>query len=124
MEPFLRGGEVVTIKKASFQSVRTGDLIFFKNSYGAPMLHRLIKKKYAPAYIQTMGDSLRYCDEPVHGEAVFGKVCGIEKVRPLFGIKHINMESSLWKSVNFMIAAISFFKLRSSYAISGLLRRA
>ncbi|MBW1743969.1 MAG: S24/S26 family peptidase, partial [Deltaproteobacteria bacterium] len=67
MSPFVRDGDVVTIQKVPHDSLVRGDVIFFGNGQGSPVLHRLIKKKRAndgAMTFQTKGDALVSFDEP------------------------------------------------------------
>lgn len=113
MTPFLRGGEILTIKKEPHNALRKGDLIFFKNSQGTPLLHRIIQKKRSPGekiIFRTKGDGLIAFDEPVEYHRVLGKVSRIEKTNSVPGSKYINMESRRWRTINSIIARISLFK--------------
>jgi len=96
MAPFLRGGEILTIKKVPHASLKKGDLIFFKARHGLPILHRIIKKRLnnGTNSVQTKGDALLAFDEPVYENKVLGKVCAVEKTDPDGKVKFINMESS------------------------------
>ncbi|MEW6109943.1 MAG: signal peptidase I [Nitrospirota bacterium] len=107
MFPFLRGGEILTIKKVPSFSLRKGDLIFFKNIYGYPLLHRIIKirESYDKTFIFfTKGDALGSIDEPVEQNKVLGKVCKIEKTYPDTLIKNMDMGSHFWRNINLSIA--------------------
>lgn len=110
MAPFLKGGEVVTIKKVPCSDLRRGDLIFFETSGGSLLLHRLVKKSRAgEGYLfQTRGDGLRSFDNPVHGEKVFGKVCRIERN----GESPVDMEAPLQTTVNYLRALYNAFESR------------
>lgn len=116
MAPFLKGGEVLTIKKACPSSLRKGDLIFLRNRNGFLILHRVIKKIKAQNNIfifQTKGDSTIYSDEAVLENNILGKVCLIEKTISRGKTKSIDMESSLWKIMNFIIALVSIIKSKT-----------
>ena len=120
MAPFLRGGEIVTIKKEPLHALRKGDLIFFKNSQGTPFLHRLIQKITSPdekIFFRTKGDALIAFDEPVQYQKVLGKVSSIEKIDSVSGSKTINMESFRWRTINAIIARINLFKSYFYYAL-------
>jgi signal peptidase I len=111
MAPFLKGGEVLTIKKTALTSLRKGDLLFFRNADGYPVLHRIVSKKFITAgqfIFKVKGDALIVCDGPVPGAEVLGKVCEIDNMNTVIGIKHIDMESTLWKIVNYLLALINF----------------
>jgi len=125
MAPFLRGGEIVTLKKEPHDALRKGDLIFFKDNRGTPFLHRIIKKTKShdeKITFRTKGDALIAFDEPVQYQKVLGKVSRIEKFDSGSGSKCINMESFQWRTINAIIARISLFKSYFLYALSFLLK--
>jgi signal peptidase I len=120
MTPFLRGGEILTIKKEPHHVLRKGDLIFFKSSQGIPLLHRIIQKRESPdekITFRTKGDGLIAFDEPVEYHRVLGKVSRIEKTNSVPGSKYINMESPRWRTINSIIARISLLKSYLCYAL-------
>ncbi len=78
MVPFLRGGEVLTIRKVPYSFLKRGDLILFRNSHGKAVIHRIIRKKKC-GRVQTKGDAAISLDEPVREDDVLGKVCEIER---------------------------------------------
>ena len=45
MSPYLRGGEVLTIRKWPCCSLERGDLVLCRNSFDRPVLHRLIRQR-------------------------------------------------------------------------------
>ncbi|MCP4668963.1 MAG: signal peptidase I [Deltaproteobacteria bacterium] len=113
MAPFLQGGDIVTLKEASCSSLHRGDLIFFKDSRGAPALHRLIRKRRASSggiIFQTKGDATILFDEPVPYQDVLGKVCKIEKGSPSGKLTCINMESKGRRIMGYLTAWVSFMK--------------
>lgn len=118
MSPFLRGEEILTIKKVPGSSLHNGDLIFFKTRYGSLLLHRIIRKQYKDMLIfQTKGDATVIPDEPVSERGVLGKVYKIEKILSSGRTKHIDMESPLWKTINYLLAIISFLQSRMYLAV-------
>ena len=107
MAPFLQGGEVVAIRKVPCSSLRRGDLIFFRNNQGFPVLHRLIRKRHllhTITTVQTKGDALIAPDEPVPYQSVLGKVWKIERVPSGNGQRPIDMESMRWRTINYLVA--------------------
>lgn len=121
MSPFLKGGEILTIKKVPDSCFHIGDLIFFKTRYGSLLLHRIIRKKYKDIVIlQTKGDAVLGADEPVSEHDILGKVCIIEK--NIFGMstKRVHMESPLWKTINYMLAIFSSVQSRMYLALTYL----
>jgi signal peptidase I len=117
MSSFLRGGETLTIKKVSSHSLKRGDLIFFKDSMGSLILHRIINISLIDSMLtfQTKGDALMAFDEPVHENEVLGKVCGIEKMISREKTKYIDMESYTWRRINYLIALVNLFKTRTYF---------
>ncbi len=111
MVPFLNSGETVTLVRVPVSGLRRGDLIFFRNSYGAAVLHRIVRKWRGadgrPVF-QTMGDALSRCDNPVSAGNIIGKVCRIEKggsqTHP------IDMDSFYQRKMNSLIAAVQFMR--------------
>jgi signal peptidase I len=109
MASVLKGGEILTIKKAPSCSLHIGDLIFFKNLYGVPLLHRIVRKQRGKDIFifQTKGDALITMDEPTTEHDILGKVCRIEKLFSGGRTKQIEMESGIWKVINYFHAIIS-----------------
>jgi len=105
MTPFLTGREILTIKKVSSASLKKGDLLFFKNSDGHPVLHRIVRKKRVDNVFifQTKGDAVSEFDEPVLAECVLGKAYTIEKTDMEY-IRQINLESLFWVTINYLTA--------------------
>ena len=115
MTPFLRGGEILTLKKADCSSLKRGDLILFRNTAGYPILHRIvqtIREKSRAIAFQTKGDALIAFDDPVQENEILGKVCRIEK-----GPRSINMETRIQGRLNYVIAVAGLLKSRFSSAL-------
>jgi hypothetical protein len=108
MAPFLRGGEIVTIKKVHCASLRIGDLIFFKNRENSLLLHRIVSIQLTGngLVFQTKGDAVAGIDAPVHENKILGKVCTIEKIVACDTMKPIDMESFRQRSINYVRAKI------------------
>jgi len=114
MVSFLNGGEILTIRKVPSSSLHIGDLIFFKTRDGIPVLHRILKKerKNNLHIFQTKGDALLSMDEPAYESDILGKVCKIESNSD-GKRKHIDMESSLWRNINYLLAVINIGKSKT-----------
>ena len=114
MNSFLHGGEILTIRKVPSSSLHIGDLIFFKTRDGIPVLHRILKKerKNNMHIFQTKGDALITIDEPAYESDILGKVCKIE-TNSDGKRKYINMESSLWRNINYLLAVINIGKSKT-----------
>jgi len=123
--PFLTGGEILTIRKVPSTSLKKGDLIFFRNSHGHPVLHRIIRKKRADnvCMFQTKGDSLRELDEPVSDKHVLGKVSGVERTHHMNHVRQINLESLFWVVTNYLAALNILTGSRVRRAVLKLLGR-
>lgn len=124
MAPFLRGGEVVTIKKVPRRDLRVGDLILVGDKTGMPLVHRLVRKKRTgdDEYIfQTKGDAVWTLDQPVGHDEVLGKVCRIERFHPVAGVQNVDMNSPFQRGINYLRASISIFRLFCNPAVLRLL---
>ncbi len=120
MIPFLRGQEILTVRKVPTSSLRKGDLIFFRNRQGRPVVHRIIgriRKGAAGVTFRTKGDALTVPDEPVPSEEVLGKVCKVEN-----GSGKRNLEAGMQRAVNYLIAATSLFEARLRIVLRWLMR--
>lgn len=121
MSPFLRGGEVLTIRKVPGNSLKRGDLIFFRNHEGCPVVHRIVKKdngdKRAITFL-TKGDALVSPDEPVQAHDIFGKVFAIEK-----GSGTISSQAGMRSTLNCLISFVSLFEWRMRQALRTLTQR-
>ena len=114
MASFLNGGEILTIRKVPSSSLHIGDLIFFKTRDGIPVLHRILKKelKNNKRIFRTKGDALLSMDEPAYESDILGKVCKIESNSD-GKRKYIDMESSLWRNINYLLAVINIGKSKT-----------
>jgi signal peptidase I len=119
MAPFLRGGEIVTIKKVPCASLRIGDLIFFKNRESSLLLHRIVKKQRTGTGLvfQTKGDAVTGIDDPVHENKILGKVRTIEKIASCDTLKPIDMESPRQRGVNYVRAKVGLGTSRLCSAV-------
>jgi len=116
MAPFIKSGDTVTIRKIPVDRLAIGDLVFYKNRLGCPVLHRLIGIKKAEdggKVFRTKGDALWAGDEPFFEESIIGNVVSIER-RSGCGrrIRGIDMSSLKWRTINFVVAGISGLGLR------------
>ena len=48
MRPFIKSGEVVTLRKVSPESLKCGDIIYFTSSNGPSVMHRIVSKARQP----------------------------------------------------------------------------
>jgi len=126
MAPFLKGGEVLTIKPAHPASLRRGDLIFYKDGCGAPVLHRLVRMDRSCAEtvtIQTKGDALPACDAPISHEEILGKVCRVEYGGPDSKGRCLDMETFFRRDLNYLVATKSLMQAMIHRILSAGLSR-
>ena len=76
MQPFLLGGETVTLRHVQKETLRIGDLIFFVDNDNRPIMHRIVRLRFRDETIQlqTKGDGLRGLDAPLDATQVLGRV--------------------------------------------------
>ncbi len=80
MVPFIRPGDLLTTKTVNPIDISTGEVLLYQRQ-GRSFVHRLIKKKTingTPLFI-TRGDHLTFCDPPIPGSQILGKVISIER---------------------------------------------
>jgi signal peptidase I len=126
MTPFLRGGEVLTIRQEPCRSLSKGDLILFRNTHDLPVLHRIIsikKSDHGAFCFITKGDALMAFDEKVEGKNVLGRVFKIERPAQSGKATHIDMNSLVYRCMNFSIAVAGFFKTQTYFFLSGALEK-
>jgi len=117
MYPYLTGGEILTIRKVQPGSLKRGDLVFFKDQSGLPVLHRIVRiiRKDGGRYIfQTKGDGTYSFDDLVPEDAIIGKVCKIECKTSSNGSKIIDMESFKNRIINHYLAWYSIVRPKLS----------
>lgn len=113
MRPFLRGLERVTIRKEPPGKHHTGDLIFFLNKQGTPILHRIIQKKSVRSCFTfiTKGDGLSYMDEPFTEDRILGKAIRIDRRNEPVTIDLLSLR---WIATNYLIAGKSLIRWKLS----------
>ena len=91
MEPFIRFGDDVVIKKVASMDIIIGDVILFEKG-NAFCTHRLIhtKKKDDITHYITKGDKLIGFDVPITEDKIVGKVCAIERKKQLIDLTLLN----------------------------------
>jgi signal peptidase I len=122
MIPFLKGGEILTIRQETYLSLCKGDLILFRSTFDLPVLHRIIrirKDDDGALWFLTKGDALMAFDDEIHQSSVLGKVCEIKKYGASGKLSQINMNSLFYRCVNFSISVLGFFKTRTCFFLSG-----
>lgn len=76
MLPFIREGDLLEVAPLREKNIRKGDILFFCDRYGNPLVHRLHRRRYYSKvlYLQTKGDGCAGYDSPVPVHRVFGRV--------------------------------------------------
>lgn len=72
MYPTLKIGEMVVVKRVSFESIRVGDIIGFTSHKGIPLVHRVVWK--TSKKITTVADASRRADIPITRKDLLGKI--------------------------------------------------
>jgi signal peptidase I len=114
MTPFLRGTEILTIKKVPSATLSIGDLIFFKTLDEVPVIHRIVKKQRERngVIFLTKGDSLLGFDAPIGEGHILGKVYGVHRDGRNGNAEEIDMESCPQRFLNYITAVFSLAKTR------------
>ena len=76
MQPLLNGEEIVEIAPLGVQHLKIGDIVFFCDQQGNPLLHRLLRRRSYNGllYLQTKGDSCTGFDSIVPADQVLGRI--------------------------------------------------
>ena len=77
MDPFIKDGDSLLIEPLNAAELHPGDIALFYLQSGSFVVHRFIKRN-GSGLLLTNGDNMRYLDEPVAEEQVFGRVVQIE----------------------------------------------
>lgn len=76
MKPTLDENSVVTVEVVNFGQLRQGDIVIYRSSTGAPIVHRLYEKTGGCWFV--LGDNNGRVDrETVTQENLLGRVCAI-----------------------------------------------
>lgn len=98
MRPFIKSGETVILRKIPAKYLQCGDIIYYVNSIGTPVLHRITDKKISQngdfSFI-TKGDALLHKDLPISKKQILAKALYVEKVLPLLGTVTIKLDSNV-----------------------------
>jgi signal peptidase I len=126
MAPFLKSGDILTIREVPRALLRRGDLILFVHDAGIPRVHRLIRKRRTPdgsRVLITKGDAFPACDRPIPERDVLGRVCGIERAAPGSGSPYIDLESPRWIAAGALIALAQAVRAAVNHLLVRLLPR-
>ncbi len=103
MRPVINNGDIVLLHKVPQETLQCGDIVYFMDSDGSPVLHRIISRTLQAdssySYI-TKGDALLQTDAPISGDQILGKAFSVEKRLPLAGTITIGLDSIFCSSLN------------------------
>jgi signal peptidase I len=105
MRPFIKNGEIVTIKPIKLEELRCGDIVVYQSG-DRLKAHRFLKFKTisGDTYIITKGDKSIHVDPPISLNRFLGKVTDIEK-----GDRIISFESMKWKIINYFFGKLFLY---------------
>ncbi len=80
MFPFFNSGDMVIVGSVSFNKLKNGQIVVFKNN-GIWVMHRIVSIKRDAGLIYTRGDCMFKGDKPIKMSDVVGVVTGIDYSR-------------------------------------------
>ena len=97
MYPFIRGDEVVHVRRAGPSEIRYADIVFTADASGMSVIHRVLKigVENNKTLFLTKGDALPEADGYFAAEDILGKVAKVEK-----GNFVMNIDSGVFRSLN------------------------
>lgn len=116
MRPIIRSGDLVLIRKVSAPNLHRGDIVWFINTDGKYMAHRILHKQVraGKVYFHTKGDAQVEYDPWTPADKIVGKIYAVEKGRPNRPSRILHLETSGWQLANLLIA---FFQIGLSKVI-------
>lgn len=81
MEPILKDGDILIIKKVPFSKIKINDIVVFKKE-NKLIAHRVIYKKHS--YLITKGDKVLKSDGKIYQKEIFGKVFQVKREKKFF----------------------------------------
>ncbi|MFH1984948.1 MAG: signal peptidase I [Pseudomonadota bacterium] len=109
MRPLVPSGARVVVGPVDTAKLRAGDVVYFKNTQGAPVLHRIVRVDLDSAgrkVFRTKGDALIVFDDPVAPDQVLGRAVRIE--RPLPGGRRwvLDLDTRRWRWAGAVVAVL------------------
>jgi len=106
MRPIIRGGDLILIRKVSAQKLHRGDIVWFINTDGKHMAHRILRKQLRTGnvYFHTKGDAQVEYDPWTPAGKILGKIYAVEKDRPNRPSKILDLETPGWQLAGRLIA--------------------
>jgi signal peptidase I len=81
MWPWVRGGDVLIVRRASLRALRRGDIVLYARD-ARLFAHRLLRLRRSAggrAVLITKGDTLAHTDAPISAEEFLGRVEAVER---------------------------------------------
>jgi signal peptidase I len=105
MNPIIKSGDFATIKAATFDKLKCGDVVVF-NVLDRIKIHRFLKHSEIcrSKFIITKGDRCRFPDPMIPIEDLLGKVILVDNPS-----KQFNFERPMWMKINFVLGKASSF---------------
>jgi signal peptidase len=97
MYPFIQDGDVLTIQPVEIDSLKKGDVAFYRSRGNRVIVHRVIGKNSTDGQLvlRMRGDSVLSATEHVPAERLLGRVTSIER-----GQKIVQLDEKFWKLVS------------------------
>ncbi|HOM67878.1 MAG TPA: signal peptidase I [Brevefilum fermentans] len=82
MDPLIRDGDTLFLAPADPSRIKFGDVVFFVNGGGKPLIHRVIKtqKRGKDRWLLIRGDRANNVDGYFPPSEIFGRVIAVERV--------------------------------------------
>ncbi len=103
MYPFIKSGEIVTLKKVPCSTLKCWDIIMYMDFSGSLILHRIVNIETLQnddISFVTRGDALIQKDKPVSENQILGKAICVEKIVPGLGPRRVHLDSTLCRGLN------------------------
>lgn len=122
MLPLVPSGATVIVRPVDPQTLRPGDIVLYKNTLGAAVLHRIIRVDMDPLrgkVFRTKGDAVIAFDAPVTLGQVLGRAVRIERPLRCGRCWTVDLDSLGWRRAGRVMA---LFQLVVSKALLTILR--
>ena len=77
MYPTIQNGDLVLVEPVETQSLRLGDILFYRRPFGH-LAHRLVELRDGGNALVTKGDALDYTDPPIRPKDLLGRVVAVK----------------------------------------------
>ena len=123
MYPQICSGDTVIIEWADSSVLRAGDIILYKDRFGHPVIHRVVRLCDGD-FLITKGDANKTLDEPVLNDRIIGRVVSRETSSSLSYKGSTNIVSDIIQNYLMAVKNLSSYLLYlCSASISGIFRR-